>query len=46
MRNLSIKMLDKLGIRLKDSGVGVETLFGGQKQSVIVRWAVHWSGKF
>ena len=44
MRNESIKVLDKLGIKLKDSNAEVETLSGGQKQSVVVGRAVYWGG--
>jgi len=45
MRNESIKVLDKLGIMLKDPSAEVETLSGGQKQSVVVGRAVYWGGK-
>lgn len=45
MRNESIKLLNTLGIELKDPSAEVETLSGGQKQSVAVGRAVYWGGK-
>jgi len=45
MRKETIKLLDMLGIELKDMDSQLSHLSGGQRQSVAVGKAVYWGGK-
>lgn len=45
MRNETIKLLNRMGIGLKDVDAELENLSGGQRQSVVVGRAVYWGGK-
>jgi len=45
MRNETTKLLDKVGIALKDVDADLNYLSGGQRQSVVVGRAVYWGGK-
>jgi len=45
MRNETEKMLDMIGVDIKDIYSEVESFSGGQKQSIVVGRAVYWGGK-
>ncbi len=45
MRKETKKMLDMVGITIKDMYSDVESFSGGQKQAVVVGRAVYWGGK-
>ena len=44
MKEETEKLLEKLGVELKDKNAQVRNLSGGQRQSVIVGKAVYWGG--
>ena len=45
MKKESLKLLDNIGVELKDFNAPVSTLSGGQRQSIVVGRAVYWGGK-
>lgn len=45
MKKETEKMLERVGVKLKDLSADVSNLSGGQRQSVIVGRAVYWGGK-
>lgn len=45
MREETQKLLERLGIELKETGAQISSLSGGQRQSVTVGRAVYWEGR-
>jgi len=45
MRDETVKLLDRIDIRLQDINAEVSALSGGQRQSVVVGRAVYWGSK-
>lgn len=45
MKNETVKLLEKIGIELKDIDEKMRNLSGGQRQSVMVGKAVYWGGE-
>lgn len=45
MRNETVKLLERIDIRLQDINAEVSALSGGQRQSVVVGRAVYWGSK-
>lgn len=45
MKKETEKMLDGVGVKLKDLSADISDLSGGQRQSVVVGRAVYWGGK-
>jgi len=45
MREETLKLLRRIGIKLKDMGLEIKYLSGGQRQSIVVGKAVYWGGK-
>jgi len=45
MRNETVKLLEELGIQIKEINAPTLSLSGGQQQSVAVGRAIYWSGK-